>query len=43
MAGPAKRPTWGPAVGGAAGAFDVLAMALSGRPTIASIDRSVVR
>jgi len=43
---------WGLAVSGAAGALDVLsilqrelvwAMALSGRPTIASIDRSVVR
>jgi 4-hydroxymandelate oxidase len=43
---------WGLAVDGAAGAFDVLdilvrelalAMALSGRPTIASIDRDLVR
>lgn len=43
---------WGLSAGGAAGAFDVLtmlereltwAMALSGRPTIASIDRSVLR
>ena len=47
------RPVlWGLAVDGAAGAFDVLdilrreltsAMALSGRPTIADIDRSLVR